>query len=63
MDGPTERLVALLHERDTLRGALQANSQALRPALDEWAATRPGAVRGTATEPGARFLLGQAGVL
>lgn len=63
MDAETRRLRKVLLERDRLRAKLQANDRELRPALDAWAGSRPDAVRGTATEAGARFLLGQAGLL
>jgi hypothetical protein len=63
MDAPTRALRAVLLERDKLQVALHRNDLALRRSLDAWAASRPGASRGTATEAGARFLLEQAGVL
>jgi len=63
MDNPTERLVATLRERDRLRQRLAGNDRQLAADLRVWAESRPGAVRGAATEPGARFLLRQAGLL
>lgn len=63
MDAETRLLVAKLRQRDRLLRDLAANDKALRPALDAWTASRTGYVRGKTTEAGARFLLGQAGLL
>jgi len=63
MDNPTRALVSALRERDKLRAALSASDRTLTAALRDWSSTRPGAVRGHATEAGARFLLRQAGLL
>lgn len=54
---------AVLRERDRLRASLAATEKPLHAALDAWHASRPGNLRGKATEQGARFVLGQAGLL
>ena len=64
MDAETELLVVKLRKADQLRRDLAANDQALRAALAAWTETRPGhSRRGVTTEAGARFMLGQAGLL
>lgn len=63
MDAHTEHLRDVLHERDRLRLAALANDRALTLALRNWSDTRPGQRGGIATEAGARFILGQAGIL
>lgn len=63
MDKETRTLRAVLRERDRLRASLAATEKPLHAALDAWHASRPGNLRGKATEQGARFVLGQAGLL
>lgn len=63
MDPETKLLVATLRERDRLRNELAVNDAVLRHALKAWTESRPGHVHGVTTEAGARFLLGQAGLL
>ena len=63
LDRETRALRAVLRKRDKLRASLAVTDRDLRTALDAWCASRPGAVRGTATEAGARYLLGQSGLL
>ncbi len=63
MDAETKRLCAVLRMRDRLRRQLQQSDKEMHAALDAWHETRPGHLRGKATEPGARYLLAQAGLL
>ena len=63
VDVETDRLRAVLLERDRLRDALAASETSLRDALDAWGKSRPGASRGKITETGARFVLRTAGLL
>lgn len=62
-DPETRVLVDTLRERDRLRADLAVNDAVLKHALAAWTASRPGYVHGVTTEAGARFLLGQAGLL
>ena len=63
MDPQTRALRAVLLERDRLREKMRANDRALKSALLSWSSTEPGHRGGIATEAGARFILGRAGLL
>lgn len=63
LDPETKELRRVLLERDKLRAKLEASDRELKLALRRWSDSRPGERGGIATEAGARFLLGKAGVL
>lgn len=63
VDAETRNLRRVLRERDKLRARLLANDRELTRALQAWSDSRPGCRGGIATEAGARYLLGQAGLL
>lgn len=63
MDAETKTLCGLLRQRDRLKRQLAATDAPLNEALAAWGASRPGHVKGKTTETGARFVLGQAGLL
>lgn len=64
MDPETKRLRAVLIERDRLRAKMLDSDRRLTAALHAWSGSRQPPERGgIATEAGARFLLGRAGLL
>jgi hypothetical protein len=63
IDPETKRLRAVLLGRDRLREQMAASDRELKEALRIWSDTRPGERGGIASEAGARFLLGRAGLL
>lgn len=63
MDAETRRLLAILRKRDRLRADMAASDKDLKEALRRWSDSRPGERGGIASEAGARFLLGRAGLL
>lgn len=63
MDPETRELRRVLLERDRLKAKMLENDRELKKALHGWSGSRPGERGGVATEAGARFLLGRAGLL
>ena len=59
----TARLCELLAERDQLRAQIAQTDTALNNALRAWSDRKEGSRGGIATEAGARFVLGSAGLL
>lgn len=60
---PTDNLVCILRQRQALRERLRVSDDQLKQALRVWSDSRPGDRGGIATEAGASFILGKAGLL